>query len=237
MTVSYQQLARYELLRGLPQDQLVQLSRDASVIEFSKRELVISGDERIFPLGFLLEGRLQGIDFTVDGRGVGLYYVEPGDFFGEQAVIDSKPLNEQVIAVSKSKVTWLGPRAAQDLILNNPTIGRSMMKRLSGRVRAAHAQRTLLALPNPFQKLCAQILLFSKPRGSNDGVVSPIPTHQELALMINVSRETVTRAFQQLIAAGVLERQGSELRLLRIDYLSAIAKGASPPTKPNDQKQ
>ena len=105
------------------------------------------------------------------------------------------------------------------------------MKRLSQRVRSAHAQRTLLALPNPFQKLCAQILLLSKPEGTNGAVVSPVPTHQELALMINVSRETVTRAFQQLILSKALDREGSELRLLRLDYIQAIARGAEAPPK------
>lgn len=229
MTVPFQHLLRFELLRELPQEQMLELAKQASTVQFLKREVIISGNERVFPLGLLLDGRLQGVDFTVDGRGVGLYYVEPGDFFGEQAVIDNQPPNEQVISVAKSTVIWLESNTARQLILKNSLISLSVMRRLSNRVRAAHAQRTLLALPNPFQKLCTQILLLSKPRGKNEGVVSPAPTHQELAFMINVSRETVTRAFQQLMLAKALDRQGNELRILRIDYFEAIAKGASPP--------
>lgn len=225
MTIAFQHLLKFALLRDLPQKDLLRLSTHADMIQVSKREVLLAGKELSFPLGFLLEGRLQGIDFTIDGREVGLYYVEEGDFFGEQSVVDDKPLGEQVIATSKSTVIWLDPSIARDLIGNNPQIAISIMKRLSQRVRSAHAQRTLLALPNPFQKLCAQILLLSKPISQSISVVIPAPTHQELALMINVSRETVTRAFQQLILAKAIDREGSELRVLRVGYLQDIAQG------------
>jgi CRP/FNR family transcriptional regulator, cyclic AMP receptor protein len=231
MTIAFQNLLKFQLLRDMPQAELLRLSTHAELVQVSKREVLFAGKERSFPLGFLLEGRLQGVDFTVDGRGVGLYYVERGDFFGEQAVVDGEPLNEHVVAASKSTVIWLESTAARELIQNNPLISLSVMKRLSQRVRSAHAQRTLLALPNPFQKLCAQILLLSTPASLNEAVVSPVPTHQELALMINVSRETVTRAFQQLLLAKALGREGSELRLLRLDHIQAIARGAETPPK------
>lgn len=236
MTAAIQHFLGFELLRNLPRDELARLSTHATLAYVAKREVLISGSERHHKLGFLIEGRLQGTDFTVDGRGVGLYYIEQGDYFGEQAVIDDEPLNEQVIAASKSTVLWLAPHAAKELIQKNATISLAVMARLSKRVRAAHAQRTLLALPNPFQKLCAQILILSKPSSKNEGVVSPIPTHQELALMINVSRETVTRAFQQLILAKALDREGSVLRLLRIDYVQAIAQGSEPPAQDTSRK-
>lgn len=235
MTVSLQHFLGFELLRNLPQEDLARLATKASLAHAAKREVLISGHERHHKLGFLIDGRLQGTDFTVDGRGVGLYYIERGDYFAEQAVIDDEPLSERVIAVSKSLVLWLEPQVAKELIQKNPKISHAVMVRLSKRVRAAHAQRTLLALANPFQKLCAQILLLSKSESQNQGVISPIPTHQELALMINVSRETVTRAFQQLMLAKALDRQGSELRLLRIDYFMAVVKGAELPA--NDTSQ
>jgi len=38
-----------------------------------------------------------------------------------------------------------------------------------------------------------------------------VPTHQELAIMVNLTRETVTRAFQVLQARGVLLRDGDNL--------------------------
>ena len=90
------------------------------------------------------------------------------------------------------------------------------MTRLSSRVREVSAQRTLLALPNPFQRLCVQLLLLCRRTATaGETVIDPVPTHQELAIMINSSRETVTRAFQVLILNESVARNGNILKILR----------------------
>jgi CRP-like cAMP-binding protein len=102
---------------------------------------------------------------------------------------------------------------------------------MADRVREAVAQRTLLSLPNPFQRLCA--LLLQLPfRTLPDGLeIEQAPTHQELAIMINASRETVTRAFQLLFTHNVLVREGNALKLVRVDFLRDIAEGRADPPK------
>ena len=62
-------------------------------------------------------------------------------------------------------------------------------------------------------------------------VLNQIPTHQEIAIMINSSRETVTRAFQVLMLQKAVIRQGDALLLTRMDYLKDIAEGRIPPPK------
>lgn len=57
-----------------------------------------------------------------------------------------------------------------------------------------------------------------------------VPTHQELAIMINVSRETVSRVFQLLQGRGIVERQGNDLRVDNLKLLSDIAEGRQLPT-------
>jgi DNA-binding transcriptional regulator YhcF (GntR family) len=92
-------------------------------------------------------------------------------------------------------------------------------------------QRTLLSLPNPFQRLC--VLLLQLPQQVVNGLteIDQSPTHQELAIMINASRETVTRSFQVLFLNKVLERDGNVLRLLQPAELNDIAEGRATPVK------
>ena len=171
------------------------------------------------------------MDYTVDGRPVGLYFVEPGDYFGELSVVDGKKAAEHVIAVAKSRAVFLELNPARTLIFENPSIAQAVMTRLSQRVREVTTQRTLLALPNPFQRLCAQVLQLSQSRANALVTLDPVPTHQELAIMINASRETVTRAFQLLFLNNILEREGNTLTLVRIDYLKDIAEVRADPPK------
>jgi CRP/FNR family cyclic AMP-dependent transcriptional regulator len=193
--------------------------------------MVMSKDLPAQELGFLVEGRLQGVDFTVDGRSVGLYFVDAGDYFGELSLVDGKPPSEFVVAAVKSTVAFLAVPLAKDLILTNPSLAQAVMMRLASRVRMVMAQRTLLSLTNPFQRLC--VLLLQLPQVVVDGVteVDQSPTHQELAIMINASRETVTRSFQLLFLNKVLVRDGNALRLIQPDVLKDIAEGRVSPLK------
>lgn len=221
------ELARLSLLSLLTPAQRAEIAPLMQERAFARREIVASQGETSSFLGFLLEGRLQGVDFTVDGREVGLYFVEPGGYYGELAIIDGKPGAEFVIALAKSRVALLPREYARKLIFANPHIAEVLLLNLAERVRSGTAQRTILSLPNVFQRLCAQLLLL----GGNASLIPHAPTHQELAIMINTSRETVTRSFQLLQSQNILQRDGNSLKIIDKSYLDGILNGDIPPPK------
>ena len=231
MPIAFQYLLKFPLLQDLPQGTLLRLASQMDDRHFARREVISTKEQTRFALGFLLSGRLQGVDFTVDGRSVGLFFVEPSDYFGELSVVDGKPAAEHVVAVGKSRALFLEATLARELIFEYPSVGQAVMARLSQRVREVTAQRTLLALPNPFQRLCVQLLLLARPSQIRQAVLESAPTHQELAIMINSSRETVTRAFQTLILRQVIEREGDRLYLLDTQFLSDVGNGKVEPPK------
>ena len=231
MPASVQLLSQFPLLRPLPGEVLESLSARMTLRSFARRAMVMSKDVPAEELGFLVDGRLQGVDFTVDGRSVGLYFVDPGDYFGELSLVDGKPPSEFVVAAVKSTVAFLDAQLAKELILNNPGRAQAVMSRLANRVRLVMGQRTLLSLPNPFQRLCVQLLLLARVTPAGSSVLEFTPTHQELAIMINSSRETVTRAFQTLILRQVIERQGDDLFLRNTEFLSDVGNGRVEPPK------
>jgi CRP-like cAMP-binding protein len=231
MPVSLQLLAQFSLLRPLSREALEQLSTKMTLRSFARRAMVLSKDSSTQELGFLIDGRLQGIDVTVGGRTVGLYFVEPGDYFGELSVVDGKPGSEYIVAAAPSTVAFLEPKEANALISMNYELARAVLERLAGRVRGATAQRMLLSLANPFQRLCVQLLQLSHQSALGAQTVDPVPTHQELAIMINSSRETVTRAFQMLFSKRILSRDGNTLTLVCMKSMKNIAEGLEEPPK------
>lgn len=210
------------MLQGLPETLCAQLAEQMTLTEYVRRGVVAARGEVGPGLGFLLEGRLQGVDFTLDGREVGVYFVNEGECFGELPVVDGLPSSEYIIALSKSKVIHLPRVAARKLMLESPPIAEQVMMRLASRARMATEQRTLLSLPNPFQRLCAQLLQMHKAEGNN---IANAPTHLELAIMVNTSRETVTRAFQFLQTNTIIQRDGASMLIENLAFLQDIAEG------------
>lgn len=231
MPVSLVLLRQFPLLEPLPKESLEALSTEMTLRSFARRSAVITKGGLSLELGFLLEGRLQGVDFTVDGRGVGLYFVDVGDYFGELSVVDGQAASEFVVAATKSTAAFVNARLAQELIFTHPEVARGVMARLARRVRAVTAQRTLLGLSNPVQRLCVQILQLPQQASGSEMHISNAPTHQELAMMINASRETVTRAFHLLFFNSLLAREGNTLKLIRIKVIKDIAEGRVEPPK------
>jgi CRP/FNR family cyclic AMP-dependent transcriptional regulator len=227
MTIPVDVLQGLQLLASLPHVTVAHLAQHASERSFAKREVVLQKGNPPSALCFLLEGRLQGVDFTMDDREVGLYFINPGDYFGEVAVVDSQVQPEFVTAVARSRVVFIARDLIKPILFASPKVAESLCTRLATRLRSVSAQRRILGLSNPVQRVCAQLEQFyGAPllAGASHRVLNA-PTHQELAIMINASRETVTRVFQLLQGRGVVERDGNDLMILDANFIGQVASG------------
>ncbi|HRM66022.1 MAG TPA: Crp/Fnr family transcriptional regulator [Comamonas denitrificans] len=223
-------LQELPLLSNLPQVTVAHLAQHATERAFAKREVVLQKGSSPTALCFLLEGRLQGLDFTMDDREVGLYFVNPGDYFGEVALLDGQPQPEYVTAVSRSRALFIPQDLVKPILYASPKVAETLCTRLSSRLREVSEHRRILGLSNPVQRVCAQLQLLCRDTALTGIHVPNVPTHQELAIMINVSRETVSRVFQLLQGRGIVERQGNDLRVDNLKLLSDIAEGRQLPT-------
>ncbi len=231
MAIPSEVLRSLELLRDLPPELSVRLAGQMVERAYARREVVFNKGEPGQPLCFLVEGRLQGVDFTLDGREVGLYFVEPGSYFGEMSVLDGQPRPDFVIAVARSRVAYLPGEVARDLIIRSPGIAEKVLVRLTQRLRSVSAQRILLGMPNPAQRVCAQLAQLTVTGAGGKVTIANAPTHQEIAIMVNTSRETVTRVFQVLQTRGVVARDGGSLQVGDPAYLKGVAEGKVEPPK------
>jgi CRP/FNR family cyclic AMP-dependent transcriptional regulator len=229
MVVTPELLRFFPLLKTLPQASLEQLAALCSVQRLARRAVVLEAGSQPNEVCFLFEGRLQGVDFTVDGREVGLYFVEPGDFCGDLSLFDYGPQLEFVIVLTAAVVLGVPVAALRDLIPEHPGIMQQLGMRLATRLRQMTQQRSLLGMPNIAQRVCCQLWLLvpEAERSAASAIIKSPPTHQEIAIMLNLSRETVTRVFQSLQGNEVVQRDGSTRLLVpKLPLLKALADGS-----------
>lgn len=225
MSLSPLLIRQFDLFKTLDDKTIQILADSASLVEVAKRQVVMEKNQLAHSLGLLLDGRMQGIDITLDGREAGLYFVEPYDFFGELAVVDQKPTSEFVIALTVSKFVMIPADMARSLFTQSAEVANSINQRLAQRLREAMSQRTLLTLPTPLQRVCAQLIQLSPKAPDTEPTIACAPTHQDIAIMINTTRETVTRVFQKLQADGVIARNGQNILILNLEYLQKVSNG------------
>ena len=229
MAITPELLARFPILNPLPLQTKEELAASSSIEKFVRRGIVLHAGDRDECLCFLFEGRLQGVDFTIDGREVGLYFVEPGEFCGELALFDDGPQPEFVIALTRAVVVKVPIDSMRKVMLDNPGIVNKLGARLASRVRQLTTQRSLLGLPNIVQRVCCQLWLLvsssEKKKQTQAQIYNP-PTHMEIAIMLNLSRESVTRVFQALQNKNIVKRDGpSRLIVNDLNSLKSYAEG------------
>jgi CRP-like cAMP-binding protein len=230
MAVTHELLSTFEIFKPLPDSALAELAKQATLSKFARRGVVLRAGEKEDHVCFLFEGRLQGVDFTIDGREVGLYFVEPGDFCGEVSVFDEGLQPEFVIALTRAVVVTVPMNCLKEVMLKAPSLLNALSLKLAGRVRQMISQRSLLALPNVPQRVCCQLwgLVPEKDKKSvAPSMINNPPTHMEIAIMLNLSRETVTRVFQSLQTRQIVKRDGSTLLLVNdLATLEKLANGS-----------
>jgi CRP/FNR family transcriptional regulator, cyclic AMP receptor protein len=219
------------LFDRLPIEKVAHLATLMSERKVERRQVVIKRGEADAGLGFLIEGRLQTVNFTLDGREVGLDFIGNGDFFGELSVIDGQAAPEYIIAVAPSRLTFLDRDRARDLMFSTPQSAEAIAARMAERMRRMASHRAVLALPSSFQRVCAQLALLTQADATGRQVIITPPTHQEIAIMVNTSRETVTRTLQFLQGMKVVIRIGNELVIQQPDTLQDAADGKVAPGK------
>jgi len=223
-------LRSFVLFKPLNEAALNELAQQSTIQRFARRAVVLKAGVREENLCFLFEGRLQGVDFTIDGREVGLYFVEPGDFCGELGLFDDGPQPEYVIALAQAMVVMVPLGLMRNIMLHTPDIVNKISRRLAARVRQLTFQRSLLGLPNIAQRVCCQLWAMvpanDRMRDKETSELINPPTHMEIAIMLNLSRETVTRVFQALQNSQVVKRDGpSRLQVMDLKMLKALAEG------------
>jgi CRP/FNR family cyclic AMP-dependent transcriptional regulator len=233
MAVTPELLSSFPLFKPLPRELLNLLAQQSTVQKFARRAIVLNAGVREEHMCFLFEGRLQGVDFTIDGREVGLYFVEPGDFCGELGLFDEGNQPEYIIALTPVVVVNIPIESIREVMLRDASVVNMLGRKLAARVRQMTEQRTLLGLPNVSQRVCCQLWSLVGDGAEGNGIphklssISNPPTHQEIAIMLNVSRETVTRVFQKLQNQKIVQRAGpGSLLITNLAALKQLAEGS-----------
>jgi CRP/FNR family cyclic AMP-dependent transcriptional regulator len=220
-------LRKIPLFAGLSEDDMRRVNAEIRIRHFNKREVVLHKGGSADALLFLLSGQLQVIDITEDGRAVGLRMLAPGDFFGEIALINESTRSASVAATSDVLVAFLPAATALHLFSHSPSVAKQMLKHLAQKIQRDSEFRALLSINNTARRIYTYLsLLQKKPEGGAPPVVENLPTHQDIANMINTSRETVTRALLTLVQLGIVQKEANRLVILDPVALQKLVQGS-----------
>lgn len=175
-----------------------------------KQILYYEGDQ---PQGvyLVLEGCIKTTKMAEDGRELmtGLYKAE--DYLGINGLLLDEAQAETAEALEDAAVCLLPKEMIMDLLTKYPDISQQFLKILSNDIKEKEEQLLQLAY-NSVRKRMSQVLLRLDQQlaNSEDFKIS----REELASMAGMATETVSRTLTDFKLEGLIERKGSQIRIL-----------------------
>jgi CRP-like cAMP-binding protein len=102
------------------------------------------------------------------------------------------------------------------LFSHSPSVAQRMLGHLAQKIQRDSEFRALLSIHNTAKRIYSYIALMQQApaKPGEPAVVENLPTHQDIANMINTSRETVTRALLTLVQEGIVQKDAHRLIIL-----------------------
>jgi CRP-like cAMP-binding protein len=207
---------------GLDQQSFQSLSAACQRRRFKARELIIGHKDRSHDVLFLLSGLARVSIYSSGGRQVSFRDIAPGAIFGELSAIDGEARSASVECVEACSAAIMPRRAFLAALSDHPPFMMAVMKHLTAQVRNLTArvfEFSTLAVRNRVQT--ELLRLADAGAQGNEAVLSPAPTHAEIASRISTHREAVTRELGWLEERGFIAKEG---RVLRVKNLAGLRK-------------
>ncbi len=205
MTERIWHIQNCSLFRSLNPEQLTTLERGARMRQFSRDAAVYLPTDAADNAFLLAEGRIRICSVTPEGKQAILAFIEPGELFGELAIVQAGEREERAEAVVKSTVVQLSGKALRSLVENSASLSLGVTRPIGLRRQRVERRLKSLLFRSNRERLLQLLLDLVQQYGErqSDGIQLRIRlSHQDLSSIIGCRRETVTTLLGELQSSG-----------------------------------
>lgn len=238
MGEKYWYLKNCELFSRLTPEQVASVESCAQIRKFVRGNLIYLPSDASESVLVLMSGRVKIYHNTADGKQALLALIEPGEIFGEMAVLDDGGEREEFAeAMEASSVIRIPGSDIRRLMEEHSEVSLGVTKLMGlRRQRIERRLKSLLFRSNRERLIHLLLELADKyGRRTSEGVEIGVKlSHQDLASIIGSTRETVTVVLGELQNEGSLLIKRRQIVLTRMEYLAASIEQRPPsvPEKP-----
>jgi CRP-like cAMP-binding protein len=197
---------KIEFLRNIPlfsaltDKELLQISNRVVIKEFFRNEIILQEEETNEFMYIVLFGKVKVVQITEEGKEIILAIHQSNDFFGELSLIDGRTSAATVLATKDSLVAIISKKNFYSLIFGQKKVLENLLRILCSRLRESWKRVHILNFRNAPQRIRMLFIFLSNETGkeTQGGVLlNDKLTHQEIADMTGLTRETVTRVLSK----------------------------------------
>ncbi len=155
----------------------------------------------------LQEGRVRVTKIVSDMEKT-LDILNPGDIFGEMAILENQPRSATAIAIDKVKVLKFNKENFNMLLQSNPQLAIKLLKIFSNRIYDAKRRLLILTLPDVESKVCDVFLMLAENQGISPKTTEPVTfntTVEEIAHWCGEKEKKVKEVLNHYANTGKIQ--------------------------------
>ncbi|MEO0752945.1 MAG: Crp/Fnr family transcriptional regulator [Pseudomonadota bacterium] len=178
-------------------------------------EVVLTQQDEDTVVFVTLDGLARATIFSDDGKIVTYRDIHAGDMFGEMAAIDGAPRSASVVAVTDLQVGVLTSAQFEETVESSKSFRWALLRYFSQQTRSLTQRIFEFSTMLARERLIQELLRLAGVGDAEDGafVISPAPTHFDLAARISTHREAVSREMSALTKSGLISKDSGYLHL------------------------
>jgi CRP/FNR family cyclic AMP-dependent transcriptional regulator len=215
-----------DILAGLDADERRELAGRCEAQRYEADKRIVSHDDNSTDVYFVVSGKVRVTIFSRSGKEVSFRDLAAGQVFGDLSAIDGGPRSASVVTLGDAVVVSMPKEVFWEVLRKHPAAAEMMLRELARLVRSLSERVVEFSTLGVKNRIHAELLRLAREhiREPNQAVITPAPTHSEIASRVSTHREAVTRELNRLAHEGLIERQRGGLTVLDVAGLSRLVE-------------
>ena len=202
-------LKRINVFKGMSNAEVKLLDDITYMKHYDKKDLIYLPGDVSDQVYLLKEGRVKISKLSEDGREITLVILEPGEIFGESALINDEETRSTVAeAIEKAYICVISRKDFEEFINNKPELALSITKLMGFRRREIENMLEDLVFRGVHERLAILLLRLSERHGKDingNKLIDISLTHYDYANLIGSTRETTTACLNDFKREGLID--------------------------------
>jgi len=211
------------ICRGVAEDVVRDIATHSSLVAYQAGSIVHGRDEPARAFYVLASGRAKLFRVLPDGKEQTIFHYEPGEPFCLCTAFDDGGYPASVATLIRSQVYRIDRDVFERLARRAPDLLLNVALMLSRRLKEAMERIETLSMRDGGQRLALFLLHLS-----DDDRIELRMSHRELAKILGLTPEALSRTFRRLSEARLLTVDGRSIRLIDRGGLELASVAASP---------
>ena len=209
-----------------------ELAKHAIEVPFQKGQFIFREGDPADWFHIVKQGNVKCVKSNPEGREVTLKVLMPGDLFCcEASALSGESHPGCAQSMEEGTVLKIHRKTMFEVIQRNPEAAVSIINYLSHRLRESQENAKAFALDRAEQRVAALLVNLAERSGIQEGNgirISVRLTHQDLADMAGLTKETTSRILSRFKKDSLIAGNGKQLLILHLPRLQEMAPHAIP---------